>query len=205
MIFRKKTTAYEMVMDFIANLLVIAMSVFCFFYFAVGDRMWLAQDVAGFFAIISVFGLFFVYEVKSEKNKIKKNINKISLDDILVYFIGADKVKNLAIIFLQTVIIFGIPFFNKTINNIDGFQVFLLLVFTFLRHLYIFRIRDECLQLMYATNYERIKDRIFMFFLPAIILGAALYFKKIDIIDQAQALSVFLLQYFWHKYLIRKK
>lgn len=203
--FKKKTTAYEMVMDFIANLLVIAISVFCFFYFAVGNRMWLAQDVAGLFAVSSVFGLFFIYEAKAEKNKIKKNIGRISLDDILVYFIRTDKIKNLAIIFLQTAVILGIPFFSGYIDNIDGLQVFLLLVFAFSRHLYIFRIRDESLQLMYATNYDRIKDRIFMFFLPAIILGAALYFKKIDIIDQAQALSIFLLQYFWHKHLIRKK
>ncbi len=194
-----------MAMDFITTLLAIAMSVFCFFYFALGDRMGLAEDVARFFAIISIFGLFFIYETKAEKNKIKKDIYDGSLDDIIVYFSKIDKIKNLAVIFLQTAIILTIAAFNGAVDNIDKAQAFLFLAFAFLWHLYIFRKRDDSAQIMYATNYDKIKDRVFVFFLPVMILGIAIYCKKIDVIDQLQALSVFLAQYFWHKYLIRKK
>ena len=201
---RKKITAYEIAMDFIATALAIAMSIFCFFYFILGDRLGLAEDLARFFAIISIFGILFIYGAKVEKNKIKKNICESSLDDIIVYLIKTDKTKNLTIIFLQSAIILGIAFFNKSINNIDGLQTFLFFVFSFLWHLYIFRKRDGS-QIMYATNYDKIKDRVFIFFLPTLILLTAICCKKIDIIDQVQALSVFSLQYFWHKYLIRKK
>ncbi|MCK5320751.1 hypothetical protein KAJ61_05185 [Candidatus Parcubacteria bacterium] len=201
---RKKITAYEMAMDFIATALAIAMSIFCFFYFILGNRMGLAEDLARFFAIVSVFGILFIYWAKVEKNKIKKNIRESSLDDIIVYFIKTDKIKNLAVIFLQILIILGIAFFNGVVNSIDGLQAFLFFSFSFLWHLYIFRKRDGS-QIMYATNYDKTKDIIFIFFLPTLLLVTAICCKKIDIIDQAQALSVFLLQYIWHKYLIRKK
>lgn len=198
-------TAYEMAMDFITVVLTIVMSIFCFFYFILGNRMGLAEDLARFFAVISIFGLFFIYETKTEKNKIKKNICNGSLDDIIVYFSRTDKIKNLAVIFLQLAIILSIAVVNGIVDNIDKSQAFLFLVFAFLWHLYIFRKREDYAQIMYATNYDKIKDRVFVFLLPVIILGIAIYCKKIDVIDQLQALSVFLSQYFWHKYLIRKK
>ena len=200
----KKITAYEMAIDFIATALMIVMSVFCFFYFILGNRMGLAEDIARFFAVVSIFGILFIYSAKVEKNKAKKDICKESLDDIIVYFSRIDKVKNLAIIFLQIAIILSLAAIDGAINNIDGLQVFLFFIFSFLWHLYIFRKRDGS-QIMYATNYDKIKDRVFVFFLPIMVIGVAIFCKKIDIIDQLQALSVFLLQYFWHKYLIRKK
>ena len=201
----KKITAHEMAIDFISVILTIIMSIFCFFYFVLGNRMGLADDVARFFSVISIFGLFFIYEVKAEKSKIKKDICDGSLDDIIVYFSKTDEIKNLVVIFLQTAIILTFAAFNGVIDNIDKAQAFLFLVFAYLRHLYIFRKRNSCTQIMYVTNYDKIKDRVFVFFLPVMILGIAIYCKKIGIIDQLQALSVFLTQYFWHKYLIRKK
>jgi hypothetical protein len=101
-------------------------------------------------------------------------------------------------------LILTLAFFNGRIDGVDETQAVLVFLLSYFWHLYIFRKRENYTELMFATVYDKIKDRIFSFFLPIFLVLIAVAIKKFDVLDQAQALLVFIVYYFWHKYLIRK-
>ncbi len=59
--------------------------------------------------------------------------------------------------------------------------------------------------LIYIEPIDKTRDEFVIFSLPLVIIAIALFNKSVNVIDFAQALMVFLMMYFWHKMLFRRR
>ncbi|HAM89002.1 TPA: hypothetical protein DEG24_04730 [Candidatus Falkowbacteria bacterium] len=198
-------SAKDMAFDFITTAITIVLCSFVFFYFIVAGHWETAEKITRSTASASVFSIFFFLKLKTEKTKIIKHKEEASLDDVLVYFTNFDKTKDLIVIIVLTLLIAGIAWYDNKVNTIDVWQMIMTFSASFIWHCFLFRKKEDYGEIMSATVYDRIKDQIFVFFLPIVVLTPPLLYRTFDIIDQIQIVTVFGVMYAWHKYLIRKR
>lgn len=195
----------EMIFDFITTAITILLCSFVFFYFVVAGHWQTAEKIAKAAASASIFSIFFLLKLKTEKTKLIKFKEEASLDDVLVYFTKLDKFKDLVVIFLLPLLMAGIAWYDYRVNAVDVWQMILTFSAAFIWHCFLFRKKEDYGEIMSATVYDRIKDQIFVFFLPIVTLSVPLLNREFDVVDQLQIVITFGVMYFWHKYLIRKR
>lgn len=198
-------SAKEFILDFVTTLITIALCSFVFFYFIVAGHWETAEKITRSAASASIFSIFFFLKLKTEKTKTIKHKEEDSLDDVLIYFTNLDKMKDLVIIVSMPLLIAGIAWYDNEVNTIDTWQMIMTFSASFIWHCFLFRKKEDYGEIMSATVYDRIKDQVFVFFLPIIVLTPPLLYRTFDIIDQIQIVAVFGVMYAWHKYLIRKR
>jgi len=201
----KQMSAKDMFFDFLTMAVAIALFSFCFFYFIVAGHWAIAEKITRAAAFASMFGLAFVLKLKTEKHKAIKLKKEDSLDDILVYFSENDKIKDFVVCISLPFFIGALAWYDYEISAIDQVQMVAVFLLVYAWHRFVFRKKADFGDVMCATVYDRIKDQIFIYFLPVFSLVPPLFASSMDTVDLIQAIMIFGIMYFWHKYLIRKK
>ncbi|MCD4761598.1 hypothetical protein K8R32_01425 [bacterium] len=196
--------AKDMVLDFFHYIFLIVISIIFFFYFFLGDRMELAQKIVRSFMFLSIFGVLFIIKSKMNDREKKKLIREQRLEEIINYLTKKDKFKDLIVISVLPILLYGIALINGYILSSDIFQTVAVFFIGLSGHVFLFRKRDDR-ALTYVRHFDIIIDSVVVFSLPIAVLALSFIDGGADIIDIAQAGSVFIVMYYWHKYLFRRK
>lgn len=191
--------AKEMMLDFIDTVFLLLLISFCVFYFIVGDNFAAAQKIVKAAFAFSWVGVIFVLKFKFSKVHFRKLSVESRLGEIVSYFDRIDRIKDLLLILTIPFVLMGIALWDKSLNAIDLEQSFFVFLLIYISHFILFRKKDDVSRLAYATNLDKLKDEVFVFFLPFFIILIAFANGVVDNLDVVQAFLVFALTYFRHK------
>ncbi len=198
--------AKDLIIDFINYVFLLIMISFCILYFTVGDHF---SEFGKFLKIIlsfSVFGVFFLINLKAQRNLIVKLNEERTLNEIIGYFTEQDGYKDKIILLFLPVVIIAIGFWAGPILFSDFVQALAAFFFTLFWHRILFKAPDTGAKLIILRNIDEIKDRIIIFILPILIVGIGMFEIEINTaVDFIQGGAGFLLMIGWHQILFNDK
>jgi len=196
--------AKDIMFDFIETIFLILLISFIVFYFIVGDRLGVAEDVIKTVLPFAIFGLLFLSKLKYSRHELKWLDRKSTAEEAVIYPTAALVKWDTRVIIIISLILLLIPFFNKTLSIIDALQVFVFATLMYIWHRHLFfskgsKIPDK------AINRAQInKDEMFIFSLPIIVLVPPLLARDLNTLDVIQALVAITLMFAWRKYFYYK-
>lgn len=192
----------EKIMNVIENIFLVILSIFCFYFFIIGNRMDLADKVVRFMMVFAVFGFVFLIKAKlATRFVIKQKRDGIDLNEIIVYLEDADRVKDWIVVLLLPLVIIISTIFSLKITKLDVFQAIVVFVLIFLLHKILFK--KGMAKVEFLTIFDRVKDEMMTYFLPVSVLLIAYFGGSANFIDIVQAILVYGIAYAWHKILFR--
>ena len=199
----RETSASGFFFDFVETVLAIALGSFVLFYFVLGDRFFLAQQVVKTVMPVSIFLLMFIIKSKVNRRKIKKLQKEDKYDEIYVDLSLQDKRMDMGIIFVSSFFIIILPMLiDRIIYTEDIMQSSSFLLLLFLWHSYIFRKREHS-ESMYLNKNDKARDEMFVYIIPVVCMLAPVMNINVDIIDIIQAIIGFGMIYIWRMYMYR--
>ena len=200
-----KNRARDMFFDFLEVALLVGLVIFAFVYVIIGNRLGM---LAKFFE--NIFSLFFFIflafsNFSINRRRLRKYRREQTLHDTIFYLDENDAKKDIFVIGLSTFAIFLLPYFDRSFYLEDALQTGIFLALALGWHFYIFKMNDYGNAANTVNGLELILDRIFIFFLPVIVILVAVAFGDTDIIDFAQALAAMGFMFFWRMILFREK
>jgi hypothetical protein len=160
-----------------------------------------AEKIVKISVNLSIFGILLLIKLKILRHKIKHEEKDKTFDDISVYFSRTDRIKNLIIILAILFLMFLSSFFWAPDMGVAFVQIFLVFIFLYFWHIYLFRKRDSLAVRMYATILDELIDSVLNYFMPIVILSTSLFFNYYSAIDIVNALLVLGILYLRHKIL----
>jgi len=199
----KETNASGFFFDFVETVLAIALGSFVLFYFILGDRFFLAQQIVKAVTPLSIFLIIFLIKTRINRRKIKKLKKDDKFDEIFVELTAEDKRRDFYIIVIAVISVILLPLLtDRIIYGEDLAQSFSILLLLFLWHSYMFRKRDHG-EAMYVNKIDKARDEIFIFVIPVVALLAPLMIVNVDLIDILQAIISYGIVYLWRNYMYR--
>lgn len=199
----KETNASGFFFDFVETVLAIALGSFVLFYFILGDRFFLAQQIVKAVTPLSIFLIIFLIKTRINRRKIKKLKKDDKFDEIFVELTAEDKRRDFYIIVIAVISVILLPLLtDRIIYGEDLAQSFSILLLLFLWHSYMFRKRDHG-EAMYVNKIDKARDEIFIFVIPVVALLAPLMIVNVDLIDILQAMISYGIVYLWRNYMYR--
>jgi len=200
----KETNASGFFFDFVETVLAIALGSFVLFYFILGDRFFLAQQIVKAVTPLSIFLIIFLIKTRINRRKIKKLKKDDKFDEIFVELTAEDKRRDFYIIVIAVISVILLPLLtDRIIYGEDLAQSFSILLLLFLWHSYMFRKRDHG-EAMYVNKIDKARDEIFIFVIPVVALLAPLMIVNVDLIDILQAMISYGIVYLWRNYMYRQ-
>lgn len=197
--------AREMIFDFLNDSFLLVISLFFFFYFFLGGRLEQASALVKMFIPLAIFLLFLLIKTKFNARRYRKYKNEFNLDQKVCYLTDSDKIKDAVVVLSLPAVMLGFTALDKYVDIIDILQASAVFIVSYAWHLKIFRPKDEYGELVYITNSDKIKDEVIIFLLPVIVIAITLLFGRIDLVDNFQAVSVFVVMHFWRLILFKNR
>ena len=190
----------DIISDFLNMIFLLFLIAFSVFYFIIGDHWGTAEKIVKIAMNLSVFFIFFLFKVKIVLRKIKEEKEKENNDiyDIAVYFNKKDKRRSLISILFLILLMFLIAYFLSPDFNAAFWQLFVVFLFLFVWHIYLFTKRDSYSLRMYATVLMVLIDSLVIYFVPVIIFGISFfldYYSFFDVINSILALVILSLRH----------
>lgn len=193
----------EIFFDFLNFAFLLLLIAFFIIYMIFGDRFIALTKIMQAMAPVAFFGILMLVKIKQEREKVKKFKNDQNQDEILVFFSPIDRIKDMIVIFLSAIIVFGIAIFNFNADLSDLIQSLVVPVVMIPANMLLFRARNTPVSEYYATRLDQSIDEIILYVLPAVISIVALFTVSIDIVDLVQAITPFAIFVIWRKRLFR--
>jgi hypothetical protein len=196
--------AKDMMIDFLNYAFLLALVSFCIIFFAVGDRFTTFYEFLKMLVPFSLFGIFFLVFLKIKRNDIRQLRVEETLEEIVIYLTRADIIKDrIIIIFLASFIIIT-DYFTASQLSIGVLQSFIFLLAMLIWRIIIFRKREDTTGVVSLTNFDAIKDEIYINTLPVILLLISISGGEVNSYDILEAVLIFITLNFWHKILFKK-
>lgn len=193
---------FGILIDFVNFVFFIGLIVFVILYIIVGDRIEIFSQIAKAIIPVSYFFGMFILALKSDQDKYEKFRKEDKLDQIIVYLDKVDSIKDIIVIIIMTVVIVFLGMIEG-LEIIDFIQAGAAFIYMYLWHLLIFRKKEDMANIQYITNFDKIKDRIAIFFLPLLIMGIAMANGPTLISDMFQAAAALLIMLSWRKLMLK--
>jgi len=193
---------FGVLIDFVNFVFFIGLIVFFILYIIVGDRVGIFSQIAKMLIPVSYFFGMFILALKSDQDKYEKFRKEDKLDEIIVYLDRVDSIKDIIVIIIMCVVIIFLGMIEG-LGAVDFLQAASSFVYMYLWHLLIFRKKEDQGNIQYMTNFDKIKDRIAIFFLPLLIMGVAMASGPTLVSDMFQAGAALLIMLSWRKLMIK--
>jgi hypothetical protein len=186
---------------------IVAIAGFFVYYFMLGGRMALAQEITRFIVAFGFFLVLFAAGFFSSRKKIKRAKDEGSTNDTEVYINNRVKWQDRIVSLLLGGILLMIAIYDDSLDFIDFMQAFITVVIHYCWHHYLFITRRaEPYSTISALSYlDKIKDYLVVLLLPLAALLVPLAGKDFNSTDAMQASCIFIVAYLWHKFLFAVK
>ena len=196
--------AKDMIFDFLETLFLIVLISFIVFYFIVGDRLGLAEDIIKIVLPFAIFGILFLSKLKYSRHELKRLNRENTAEEAVIYPTAALVKWDARVIIIISLIILLIPFFNKTLSIIDALQVFLFGGIMYVWHRHLFFSKGSKIPDKAISRAQMNKDEMLIFSLPIIVLIPCLLARDLNTLDIIQALVAVAFMFAWRKYFYYK-
>lgn len=197
-------TAKDLMIDFINYLFLILLSVFFLFYVVFGNRFEIFKEIMQMLLPFSIFGILFLVVLRVRISNIKKYKKACIDEEVIVYFTAYDRSKDLIVRFGLPFIILFLPSLESQLNAVDISQALLIFIMNMAWHRILLRPKADGGEIFSLTRLDRIKDELFIYFLPLVVIATAALNKEVNTIDILQALAAFAVPLSWHLILFKK-
>ena len=196
--------AKDMMFDFVETLFLILLITFIVFYFIVGNRLGLAEDIIKTVIPFAIFGILFLSKLKYSRHELRRLDRESTAEEAVIYPTAILVKWNIRVIIIISFIILLIPFFNKTLSIIDALQAFVFGGPMYVWHRYLFFSKGSKSPDKAISRAQMNKDEMLIFSLPIIVLLPPLLARDLNTLDIIQALAAIGLMFSWRKYFYYK-
>jgi len=191
-------TAKDIIIDFLNYLFLLLVSIFMLFYVVFGNRMSAFAEFMNLLMAFSAFSFIFLIVLKIKRQQIKKYVKEDNLDEIASYASPTDLFIDRIITLSAFAAVIAIAFVGGNISITDFFQALIPSAIFFFWHLYLFKRGSGINKAVSLSKLDKIKDEVFIFFLPIVLLSIAILSREIDPLDAFQAIALFLILFYAH-------
>jgi hypothetical protein len=187
--------------------LVVVIGAFFVYYFVIGGRLVLAQEIAQFIVVFGFFIIIFLLGFISGKKKVKRAQDEGNLDDQIVRIDSQLQLYDKIVSVFLGVIILAVALYDGSFDIIDFAQIVISVPLLLGWRSYLFRSkRLEPYNTIASLNYlDYLRDALVVVILPILILLIPALGRDFSTTEIIQAVSVFVVAYAWHKYLFSRK
>ena len=196
--------AKDIMFDFLETIFLILLISFIIFYFIVGNRLELAENILKTVLPFAVFGILFLSKMKYNRLDLKRLNRGSTADEAEIYPTPVLIKWDVRMIVIISLIIILIPFFNKTLSIIDALQAFIFGGLMYAWHRYLFFTKGSKAPDKAISRVQINKDEMFIFSLPIIVLIPPMLARGLNTLDIIQALVAIALMFAWRKYFYYK-
>jgi hypothetical protein len=197
-------TAKDLMIDFLNYLFLILLSIFFLFYVVFGNRLEIFKEIMQVLLPFSIFGILFLVVLKVRLSNIKRYKKTDIADEIIVYFTDHDRGKDLLVRFGLPFVMLFLPSLDSRLDAVDIAQALLMFIMNMAWHRLLLRPKSEAGVVACLTRLDRVKDELFIYFLPLVVIAIAALNQHVDTVDILQALSAFAVPLSWHLILFKR-
>lgn len=195
--------AKDMLLDFLNYAFLLALVSFCIVFFAVGDRFVTFYEFLKMLVPFSLFGIFFLVFLKIKRNDIRQLKVEETLEETVIYLTRADIIKDRIIVIFLTLFIMVTDYLTGSQLSIGILQGFIFLLAMLVWRIIIFKKREDTTGVVSLTNFDTIKDEIYINTLPVILVLIGISGGEVNLYDIIEVTFIFIILNFWHKILFR--
>jgi len=186
---------------------IVGIGAFFVYYFVLGGRMELAQELTKMIIALGFFVILFVVNYLNGKRRVKKMKDEMGADEVIVHVNSKIKLLDKMVsVFLGLMILF-IALYGGYLDSIDIAQTLLVVIIHYCWHYYLFfsKTMVSYSTISALTYLDKMKDYAVLLMIPMVVLLIPIFGHSFSSTDILQALVVFLLAYAWHRYLFIPK
>lgn len=186
---------------------IVAIAGFFVYYFILGGRLALAQEITRFIVAFGFFLVLFATGFFSSRKQMKRAKDEGSANETEVYINARLKWQDRIVSLLLGGVLLTIAIYNNSLDLIDFVQAFIAVAVHYFWHHYLFTTRKaEPYSTISALNYlDKTEDYLMVLLLPLVVLLISVAGKDFSSANTVQAVGIFVVAYFWHKFLFSRK
>ena len=186
---------------------IVGIGAFFVYYFVLGGRMELAQELTKMIIAFGFFVVLFIINYFKGNQQIKKIKNEIGSDEEITHISSKMKLLDKTVSIVLGLIILFIALLGNSLDSIDIAQVLLAVIIHYGWHYYLFlsRAMVSYSTVSALTYLDKTKDYAVLLIISMVVLLMPILGRSFSSIDILQALVVFIVAYTWHRYLFIPK
>jgi hypothetical protein len=194
-------------MYYIGYGITVGIGLFFVYYFVMGGRMALAQELTQFIVAFGFFIVLFFVGFLSSKKKIKRQQAEGSIDEQVAIISSTTQKYDKITTGCLGLIILLIALYDGSFDIVDFAQIIVTVSLLLIWRVYLFKSRRlEPYNTVAGLNYfDKMYDSLIVVAVPIIILTIPALGKVFNTTEIVQAVSVFAVAYSWHNYLFTRK
>jgi hypothetical protein len=198
--------AKDLIIDFINYAFLLILISFCVTFFIIGDRFFLFGVFLKIILPFSIFGIFFLINLKIQRNSIIKFDNEGVLNEIIGYLTDQDRLKDKIVLIILPIVILSANFINGYLVFLDIAQAILAFFYMFLWHKILFKPQENAAKITFLRNIDKIKDEIAIYILPLLVSGFGMFRIEVNaVVNFFQGIACLVIMLSWHYILFRDR